>query len=595
MCEDIELHRYDDTPWGFRLTGGHDFGIPLTVVRVTGGSLAEEAGMCVGDMIIEINGDNTAQITHSEAQQCILEAGNTITLSILRGSPVPAITPTRGLHTPSVIERATSSIGSLTEYEHRDNVVSVSESYDSVHEMTEEEIAEKLLESAEVIENNGKNVIGVNFKRFVPKCDFIKNSLVFQTLQEEQIFDQKSEEEQLKRCPTKRFSTFLTPPNRPKIRPPEKKKPEEVKQIEEEINESENQLVEENKSNTCEQVCTNCKCKLSDIEDCIVSTDTITEKEKYDSDHNVEDHEESLDKSIKVEIEREEEPQYEIDQEKIENINTNEDLIEKIEETFESKISEVNKEPENIFEKSILNIQNQLSAIRELPLQIQNHISLLEKQLSDILSHKIQSNEISENNQIKNINNEEEQKESSIEQENIDDGSQETYDDEVFEPVDEKFEDVQELESNGISEDHSDEETEDREPSGRPMYPLTPLPRPIVLPGGRKWRCPKDAYNEKFIAETLISQAEVLVGSTLGVNFRKYEPPKFDLSNSAVYKLVHNIERKNTGGIENRPEVVAAEEDFYYHKPIDARQFYLATLPQPTTVPDFETDNQYGH
>lgn len=69
----------------------------------------------------------------------------------------------------------------------------------------------------------------------MPKCDFIKNSLVFQTLQEEQIFDQKSEEEQLKRCPTKRFSTFLTTPNRPKIRPPEKKKPEEVKQIEEEV------------------------------------------------------------------------------------------------------------------------------------------------------------------------------------------------------------------------------------------------------------------------------------------------------------------------------------------------------------------------
>lgn len=176
----------------------------------------------------------------------------------------------------------------------------------------------------------------------------------------------------------------------------------------------------------------------------------------------------------------------------------------------------MNKEPENTFEKSILSIQNQLSAIRELPLQIQNHISLLEKQLSDILSQKIQSTEISENNQIKNIDNEEEQKESLIEQENVDDGSQETFDDEVFEPVDETYEDVQELESNGISEDNSDEEVEDREPSGRPMYPLTPLPRPIVLPGGRKWRCPKDAYNEKFIAETLISQAEVLVGSTLG-------------------------------------------------------------------------------
>lgn len=52
------------------------------------------------------------------------------------------------------------------------------------------------------------------------------------------------------------------------------------------------------------------------------------------------------------------------------------------------------------------------------------------------------------------------------------------------------------------------------------------------------------------------------------MNFRKYEPPKFDLSNSAVYKLVHNIEAKHTGGIENRPEMVAAEEDFYYHKPV---------------------------
>lgn len=49
---------------------------------------------------------------------------------LIRGSPVPAITPTRGLHTPSVGIRATSSVGSLTEYESlhcevfRDNGVS---------------------------------------------------------------------------------------------------------------------------------------------------------------------------------------------------------------------------------------------------------------------------------------------------------------------------------------------------------------------------------------------------------------------------------------------------------------------------------------
>lgn len=43
-----------------------------------------------------------------------------------------------------------------------------------------------------------------------------------------------------------------------------------------------------------------------------------------------------------------------------------------------------------------------------------------------------------------------------------------------------------------------------------------PLERPLVLPGGRKWRNPKDAYNEDLIAEIISSQAELINGSTLG-------------------------------------------------------------------------------
>lgn len=46
--------------------------------------------------------------------------------------------------------------------------------------------------------------------------------------------------------------------------------------------------------------------------------------------------------------------------------------------------------------------------------------------------------------------------------------------------------------------------------------PRTPQERPLVLPGGRKWRNAKDAYNEEFIAEILSSQAELITGSTLG-------------------------------------------------------------------------------
>lgn len=43
-----------------------------------------------------------------------------------------------------------------------------------------------------------------------------------------------------------------------------------------------------------------------------------------------------------------------------------------------------------------------------------------------------------------------------------------------------------------------------------------PAERPVVLPGGRKWRCPRDAYNEDYIAEVISSQAELINGSTLG-------------------------------------------------------------------------------
>lgn len=152
---------------------------------------------------------------------------------------------------------------------------------------------------------------------------------------------------------------------------------------------------------------------------------------------------------------------------------------------------------------------------------------MLEKQLADLLLKKIKPTETSET-KLKDINidNEEKEEEEDEEekneedcckQENFENESQEANDDDVFETViDETFEDEQESKSNEKSVENCDDEFDDKEPGGRPVYPLTPLPRPIILPGGRKWRSPKDAYNEKFIAETLISQAEVLVGSTLG-------------------------------------------------------------------------------
>lgn len=55
-----------------------------------------------------------------------------------------------------------------------------------------------------------------------------------------------------------------------------------------------------------------------------------------------------------------------------------------------------------------------------------------------------------------------------------------------------------------------------KKPAHHAFGPLTPQERPIHLPGGRKWRNSKDAFNEEFIAEVLSSQAELIKGTTLG-------------------------------------------------------------------------------
>lgn len=187
------------------------------------------------------------------------------------------------------------------------------------------------------------------------------------------------------------------------------------------------------------------------------------------------------------------------------------------------EIHEAKKEPANEFEKNIADIQNQIAAIRELPQQIQNHITLLEKRLSDLLTHRVPSAEETTETGGEKVSDEDGRREEGTlaGSEVIEDDSRgDPCDDDVFEAAADDGtadEDARQTESdeNADGEVGSGQRAEETSCS-RPMYPLTPLPRPIVLPGGRKWRGPKDAYNEKFIAETLISQAEVLVGSTLG-------------------------------------------------------------------------------
>lgn len=83
------------------------------------------------------------------------------------------------------------------------------------------------------------------------------------------------------------------------------------------MKEPENQQLEEEcvKQDICEQVCTNFKCKLRDIEDCVASTDTATVTEE-DAVNDV--HKENSEKPGEIENE-EVEVLMEIDENEISN------------------------------------------------------------------------------------------------------------------------------------------------------------------------------------------------------------------------------------------------------------------------------------
>ncbi|XP_071986864.1 LIM domain-binding protein 3 isoform X14 [Engystomops pustulosus] len=83
-------------PWGFRLQGGKDFNMPLTISRVTPGSKAAQSNVNQGDLVVAIDGVSTDGMTHLEAQNKIKSASYNLSLTLQkskRPGPVPIATP----------------------------------------------------------------------------------------------------------------------------------------------------------------------------------------------------------------------------------------------------------------------------------------------------------------------------------------------------------------------------------------------------------------------------------------------------------------------------------------------------------------------
>ncbi|XP_023270167.1 PDZ and LIM domain protein 5-like isoform X1 [Seriola lalandi dorsalis] len=80
-------------PWGFRLQGGKDFNMPLTISRLTDGGKAAKARMAVGDMVLSIDGIATDGMNHLEAQNKIKSCTDNLSLTLQKASSVPKPPP----------------------------------------------------------------------------------------------------------------------------------------------------------------------------------------------------------------------------------------------------------------------------------------------------------------------------------------------------------------------------------------------------------------------------------------------------------------------------------------------------------------------
>ncbi|XP_026101757.1 PDZ and LIM domain protein 5-like isoform X2 [Carassius auratus] len=76
-------------PWGFRLQGGKDFNMPLSISRLSDGGKAAKAGVTVGDLVLSIDGISADSMNHLEAQNKIKSNTDKLILSLQKASSLP--------------------------------------------------------------------------------------------------------------------------------------------------------------------------------------------------------------------------------------------------------------------------------------------------------------------------------------------------------------------------------------------------------------------------------------------------------------------------------------------------------------------------
>lgn len=90
--------------WGFRISGGRDFGAPVTIQRVNPSSVADRYGLRAGDLLISIDGKPTSEMKHTEVQMEIKNTEKVLNLELERRDEPPTTRPAPADPSPAMAQ-----------------------------------------------------------------------------------------------------------------------------------------------------------------------------------------------------------------------------------------------------------------------------------------------------------------------------------------------------------------------------------------------------------------------------------------------------------------------------------------------------------
>ncbi|XP_029330968.1 PDZ and LIM domain protein 5 isoform X5 [Mus caroli] len=105
-------------PWGFRLQGGKDFNMPLTISSLKDGGKASQAHVRIGDVVLSIDGISAQGMTHLEAQNKIKACTGSLNMTLQRASAAAKTEPVT-VQKPTVTSVCSESAQELAEGQRR--------------------------------------------------------------------------------------------------------------------------------------------------------------------------------------------------------------------------------------------------------------------------------------------------------------------------------------------------------------------------------------------------------------------------------------------------------------------------------------------